>query len=1764
MKSLAFVVLAVFLFGCNDGTQLQVHKLGEGMGLVTGVPIHNGETPVTTTTLAIDCGEKCAVDTYLKFKFRLTARAAGGSVFKGWSGRDLDGKCTDATADCEVLISWGHRPDDDNSPIVAEATFEPAFKSGLTVMKTGGGSGKVVSAPAGIDCGSTCSAAFAEGAMVTLTATPDTGSTFSGWSGGGCSGSALVCTTSISGAAVVSAAFLKQPGTVIVTKGGTGMGTVTSTPAGLDCGATCTGSFELSSMVTLTATPSAGSVFSGWGGACMGSGVCTVAVLETTNVIATFTRAAYPLTVQLSGTGAGRVSSNPAGIDCTTGDCTASFDDGTMVTLNAAAATGSTFTGWSGACMGTASTCTVTMSAAKSVGATFNPTPLALTVTRTGTGSGTVTSMPPGLSCGTTCTASFAPGTSVTLAAAADADSIFTGWNGGCSGMAATCTLSLMTAATVTANFDRRLVPVTVSKMGAGGGIVSSTPAGIDCGMTCAANFPAGASLSLTATPDADSVFSGWSGACTGTGVCTVTPAAATSVVATFSPIEYAFNIIRAGGGAGAIVSSPAGLSCGSICTARFRRGTVVTLTAAPDNVSSFGGWSVPACQGTAPCTVTVTADTTVTGTFTLNSYALSVTKNGAGNGTVTSVPAGISCGSTCSASFPGGSMVTLTATAASDSTFAGWSGACTGSATTCVVNVSAAASVQANFTLNAYTLTVNKAGTGTGTVSSLPAGITCGATCSSTYLHGTTVTLTATQDASSTFSGWSGACTGTGTCTVTLTAASTVTANFTLNPNTLAVVKAGTGSGTVTSAPAGISCGATCSASFATGTMVTLSASASSDSDFSGWSGAGCSGIGSCVVTLAASTSVTATFTLKTYALTVVRTGGGTGTVTSSPAGINCGATCAASFAHGSPVTLTAVQASGSTFAGWSGGGCTGTGTCTVTMTAATTVTATFNLTTHALTVSKVGTGTGTVTSSPTGLSCGATCSAPFTQGSLVSLTPVAAADSDFSGWSGACTGTGTCVVTMSSAQSVTASFTLKSYALTVVKAGTGAGTVTSSPPGIACGATCSSSFSSAAVVTLTAAEASGSTFAGWSGGGCTGTGTCTVTMTAATTVTATFTLNSYALTVARAGTGTGTVSSTPGGIACGGTCSSSFSAGTVVTLTAAESSGSTFAGWSGGGCTGTGTCTVTMTAATTVTATFTLNSYALTVSKAGTGTGTVTSSPGGVACGATCSASFTHGTLVTLTPTASADSDFTGWSGACTGTGSCVVTMSSAQSVTATFTLKTFALSVSKAGTGAGTVTSSPAGINCGASCSASYPSGNVVTLTAAESSGSTFSGWSGAGCTGTGTCTVTMTAARSVTATFTLVTYALTVNRTGSGTGTVTSSPAGISCGITCVSSFGSGTVVQLTATPAPGATFTGWSGAGCVGTGTCSVTMSAAASVTATFSLPNYAFVTSTVTTGAMGGLVGADGLCQQRAAVAGLPGTYRAWLSTGTVNAIDRLSSASGWRRTDGLPFVDTTADLVAGRILYPLRLDEFANDVFNVNAFATTLGSGVLDGMLSHCTDWTSTVSQFPAGLGNASATTTAWTSGSVGVCGSPQRLYCFGVDVRAVAQATPPAQLRRAFVSTASWTPGGGLASADAVCAGEAGAANLPGTYRALLTPLGASAASRFNGTLATWVRVDNVSLSTSAASFLSAPFWQAALDVTAAGTHVADVTWSGAANLAMVGSVSDTCNGWASSSVNNQAGTGNTNFTEVREAFGEVTSDLCNQPHRLLCLQE
>lgn len=141
-------------------------------------------------------------------------------------------------------------------------------------------------------------------------------------------------------------------------------------------------------------------------------------------------------------------------------------------------------------------------------------------------------------------------------------------------------------------------------------------------------------------------------------------------------------------------------------------------------------------------------------------------------------------------------------------------------------------------------------------------------------------------------------------------------------------------------------------------------------------------------------------------YTLTYTKAGTGTGTVVIN--GVNCSTSCSYNYDSGTPITITGTAGGDSTFAGWSGGLCTGTDPCTFDMTEARAVTGTFTLLPpyHTLTITPAGTGLGTVTSSPVGISCGATCAFDFTEDTTIRLTPVANSGSTFTGWTGDCSG--------------------------------------------------------------------------------------------------------------------------------------------------------------------------------------------------------------------------------------------------------------------------------------------------------------------------------------------------------------------------------------------------------------------------------------------------------------------------------------------------------------------------------------------------------------------------------------------------------------------------------------------------------------------------------------------------------------------------------------------------------------------------------------
>ena len=148
-----------------------------------------------------------------------------------------------------------------------------------------------------------------------------------------------------------------------------------------------------------------------------------------------------------------------------------------------------------------------------------------------------------------------------------------------------------------------------------------------------------------------------------------------------------------------------------------------------------------------------------------------------------------------------------------------------------------------------------------------------------------------------------------------------------------------------------------------------------------------------------------------------------------------------------------------------------------------------------------------------------------------------------------------------------------------------------------------------------------------------------------------------------------------------------------------------------------------------------------------------------------------------------------------------------------------------------------------------------------------------------------------------------------------------------------------------------------------------------------------FATSSLHAGDLGGFEGADGICEARAAEAGLEGTFRAWLSTGEVDAPDRLDPAPGALvRTDGEIVVASWDALVGGSLQNPISLDEHGDPIFgDVWTGTTADGSSAAD----HCEGFTAGSGPSTGLCGNSGATDGSWTENIVPACGTTLRLYC-------------------------------------------------------------------------------------------------------------------------------------------------------------------------------
>ena len=582
----------------------------------------------------IDCGSSCEAD-FSPVRSYLTLRAIPdpGFGFHGWGGGCPATGCRKYTVSLSQSTS-------------ITATFGPPGVS-LTISGSRAGnpgstvgSGTVKSSPPGIDCTSggqdsttKCSfAAFAPGTSVTLTATPARGSSFRNWNATGepetCRSKNPCVLKMNEDLKSVTADFDRSGSLFEVRKSGSGSGNVKSTPFGwIDCGTNCYINHSGGS-ISVVATPDPGSIFTGWTGCDSVTGnTCTVMVgADDRAVTADFVRGGV---LQVIKYGFGTVTSAPAGIDCGSA-CSMTFMPNTPVTLTATPLPGSVLAYWSGGCSGASSTCNVVMSGDMSVSAVFaaiNAKEYRLTVAKrnTSNGNGTVTSADGFINCAQkagTCSKAYYPNTPVTLTATPSADSTFTGWSGACTASSGACSITMEKARSVTAHFvGPQTLTVSRSNPDKGDGTVTSSPPGIDCLPTCKATFPLNTPVSLTATAATNSIFTGWSGGCTGPDTCNVTMEKARSVTAHFTgPQKLKVSKQSVRKGTGTVTSSSGGIICDTGCSSSSEfiplHGTV-TLTATPDQGSAVTGWKPKAlnCSGTA-CTVTMDRDLTVTVTF--------------------------------------------------------------------------------------------------------------------------------------------------------------------------------------------------------------------------------------------------------------------------------------------------------------------------------------------------------------------------------------------------------------------------------------------------------------------------------------------------------------------------------------------------------------------------------------------------------------------------------------------------------------------------------------------------------------------------------------------------------------------------------------------------------------------------------------------------------------------------------------------------------------------------------------------------------------------------------------------------------------------------------------------------------------------------------------------------------------------------------------------------------------------------------------------
>ena len=455
----------------------------------------------------------------------------------------------------------------------------------------------------------------------------------------------------ITGQHTITAHFKPAQFTLTVNASPADKGSVTKSPN--------KASYDFNEAVTLTAVPVNGWVFAGWSGDLTGTtNPATVNVTQNMAITATFAQS-FTITTSANPPAGGTVTLNPN---------KATYTPGEQVQVTATANSGYGFANWSGDLSGTNPTETITVNGNLNIVANFSAAQYTFTATSSGNGSVDWTPQK----------SLYGDGEIVTVTATPDSGYFFVGWTGAVTSTNNPVEVTINGNTSVTAHFAP-IVYYTLTVNKVGNGTVTLEPE--------MAQYPTGTVVTLTATPDAQQRFVGWSGGASGTvNPLQVTITSNMVITATFEPDVYPLNVTISGQGAVAkLPDQPAGYFIGQ----------QVALTAIPASGWQFVEWSGDAFGTSPTTTVTITAQNNVTATFApLGAVTLTTSTTGNGTGVIEIDPD--------QDDYAWGTQVTLTAMPGPDSVFAGWSGDVTSSANPLQLTMDANKNIVARFVVPA------------------------------------------------------------------------------------------------------------------------------------------------------------------------------------------------------------------------------------------------------------------------------------------------------------------------------------------------------------------------------------------------------------------------------------------------------------------------------------------------------------------------------------------------------------------------------------------------------------------------------------------------------------------------------------------------------------------------------------------------------------------------------------------------------------------------------------------------------------------------------------------------------------------------------------------------------------------------------------------------------------------------------------------------------------------------------------------------------